>query len=311
MVRILCLNPVIDRMYYIDNFIPGRQYHGNIPEAYASGKGVNIMRIMRGFGLETVLYAFVGGANGKLVESEIERVGSRSVLFHHEGETRTTINIIDHSCRKETEITEAGGKIDTQQQQEFLDCLSSDCQRGDVIICSGLPANGMSPDIYRKVSQIAEARDAYCVIDANRIYLKSSFPGKYLLAKPNKDELSRLFDNGAMYTDDEALVAAKKLIGMGVENVLVSAGENGALFTNGSASYRVHVPNVEVISTIGSGDSTVSGFCYGHLKGCCLEECLSYAMAFGVVNAMHPEVGIVPPQEAEEMKSRITIERIS
>ena len=47
MIHILCLNPTIDRMYYIDSFLPGFQYHGNKAEIYPGGKGLNILRVLR------------------------------------------------------------------------------------------------------------------------------------------------------------------------------------------------------------------------------------------------------------------------
>ena len=106
MIHILCLNPTIDRMYYIDSFLPGFQYHGNRPEIYPRGKGLNILRVLSSFIHPLSFYAFTAGDNGKIIEREAERLGAQSTFIRVEGETRTTINIMDKKSGNETEIKE-------------------------------------------------------------------------------------------------------------------------------------------------------------------------------------------------------------
>lgn len=50
--------------------------------------------------------------------------------FRTDGETRTTINIIDNARRQETEITEPGVMINQESQREFLDTLQNDIRKG-------------------------------------------------------------------------------------------------------------------------------------------------------------------------------------
>jgi len=311
MIRLLCLNPTIDRMYYISSFVAGTQYHGNCPETYPSGKGINVARILRAFSVKATVYAFVGGSNGKRIEDEVIRLGHEGVFFRHEGETRETINIIDREKEQETEITESGVVISSSQQQAFLEKLEADLRERDLVICSGLPANGMDVDIYHKVSLLCERRGASCVVDANRQFLQNSFPGKYLFAKPNRNELQKLFGVQTELDDDEIIDYAKRLVGSGVENVLVTLGGDGAIFVNKDSVYRLRIPEVKVVSTIGSGDSAVTGFCYGYMTGLDIEGCLKLAMAFGVVNAMHPEVGFVVKDEVEAMVGRIKVKKLA
>ena len=81
MIRILCLNPTIDRMYYIEGFNAGNQYHGNCPDTYPGGKGINIARVLSNYQVKAIVYAFVGGATGKKIEEEISRIGQKGVYF--------------------------------------------------------------------------------------------------------------------------------------------------------------------------------------------------------------------------------------
>ena len=139
MIRIICLNPVIDRVYYISDFVEAKKYYEIRPQIFVGGKGINIARVMRQMGEKCSLYAFVGGENGKLIEKEMKTCGVEMKAFRTDGETRTTINIIDNARRQETEITEPGVMINQESQREFLDTLQNDIRKGDMVICSGIP----------------------------------------------------------------------------------------------------------------------------------------------------------------------------
>lgn len=112
------------------------------------------------------LYAFVGGENGKLIEKEMKTCGVEMKAFRTDGETRTTINIIDNARRQETEITEPGVMINQESQREFLDTLQNDIRKGDMVICSGIPMQGMQNNIYAQISNICLNNECKCILDA-------------------------------------------------------------------------------------------------------------------------------------------------
>lgn len=308
MIRVLCLNPTIDRMYYIDGFRSGRQFHGNRPDVYPSGKGVNVARVLRSLGDSPVLYAFIGGGNGNLVKEEVGSAGIEAVFFHHSGETRSTVNIIDHQRKEETEITEDGVEITKQEQNFFLSKLEDDLLEGDMVICSGLPMNGMDDDIYHKVSLLCERKKAQCSLDANRKYLRSSFPGRYVFAKPNRSELSSLFGYPDNQGEETIIELAGKLADSGVDNVLVSEGDRGACFVSSSRCYRVSIPAVEAISTIGCGDSSVAGFCHALYHGSSVEDAIRCSMACGIANTLTEKVGTVNLSDVQNFISSVRLD---
>ncbi|MCH3918423.1 MAG: hexose kinase [Spirochaetia bacterium] len=310
MVKILCLNPTVDRIYYIDDFHDGAQFHGTVPQVFAGGKGVNIARVLHYLGQPSTLYCFLGGMNGNFVSMELQDLSTELKTFPFTGETRTTINVIDNRNRKETEITEAGVIIDAEAQEQFLTALKSELKRDDLVICSGLPMNGMSNDIYRQVSDICAAKGSLCAIDANQRYFQSAFPGNYFFAKPNKNELAQLFGKTGDLTRKETIYLAKQMLGWGVKNVLVSLGADGGIFINDEHVYAITVPDKRVISTIGSGDATVAGFCFGYMHGLSIEDTLAFSMSCGISNAMHNQVGFVKTDEVAQLRAQILLREI-
>lgn len=50
-----------------------------------------------------------------------------------------------------------------------------------------------------------------------------------------------------------------------IAHVVISTGEEGALWVNASGEWIAKPPSVEVVSTVGAGDSMVGGLIYGLL----------------------------------------------
>ena len=74
---------------------------------------------------------------------------------------------------------------------------------------------------------------------------------------------------------------ALKLADKGIENVLVSMGENGALLASGDRLYFCSAPAKTVVNTVGAGDCTLAAFIYAYLKDMDKREILNYAVACG------------------------------
>ncbi len=310
MIRVLCLNPVIDRMYYIDDFSEGVKFFEIKPDICIGGKGVNIARVMSIMGEPCELYGFIGGSTGELVREEMERYKITFKAFEVDGDTRTTINIIDGKKNLETEITEPGAKVDIEATNQFLAVLEADIQPGDMVICSGIPMTGMDENIYHSISKLCENNQCYCILDTTGIYLKKSIPGKYFFMKPNFEELAELFSKNCGQSEQSLLHYGKKLLNTGVENLLISTGETGGIFLNEDYVLKASIPKTEVVSTIGSGDSTVAGFCIGIQRKMPLADCVKLAMACGVCNAKFSKVGYVEKEIVESLYSQIEIEQL-
>lgn len=307
MIRVICLNPVIDRMYYIDDFVAAKKFHEMEHQVYVGGKGVNIARVLSIMGVKCELYTVIGGNNGRLVKSEMEAYQVPVHAIEAEGETRTTINIMDHRNHRETEITEAGFPVNAVQEKEFLDMLRKDLEKEDIVVCSGIPAKGMKEDIYRDISGICEQFGCKCILDATGRYLKAAFPGNYYFSKPNLDEIADFFDMPMEKDNRVILEKGHQMMELGIQNLLISLGAEGGIFISDTRVFQALIPKVEVVSTIGSGDAAVAGFCIGLSSRLSVEDSVKMAMACGISNAAHSKVGFVDADMVHKILGQIQI----
>ncbi|MEC1521924.1 fructoselysine 6-kinase [Neobacillus niacini] len=78
------------------------------------------------------------------------------------------------------------------------------------------------------------------------------------------------------YTQDDPFIRQflKDVKNNGSKITIATLGENGSLAYDGEQFYKSGVVAVDVVDTMGAGDSFISGFIYGKLKGFSTAKCL-------------------------------------
>ena len=99
---------------------------------------------------------------------------------------------------------------------------------------------------------------------------------------PNETELG-LLTNQHVTDITSAEKAAKTLLGLGAQNVIVTLGANGALIVSSKQVAHVNAYNVEVVDTTAAGDAFIGGFASALLQNESLEESVRYGCACGAL----------------------------
>lgn len=310
MIRAICLNPVIDRSYQIDNFVAGAQYINSIATECIGGKGLNVAKVCKLLQEPVTLYTFTGGETGKQICNRLlkQQIDLRNIELDES--SRISINIIDARNRSETEVLERGPSVSPPQMQRMLDYLKQDIATQDIVVCAGVLIDGAPLNIYAQISEICNRVGARCVLDTNRESLKQSVSGHYFLGKPNQYELATLLD--MLPTDNIAKLRsmAAGLMGNIYDNLLISMGAQGALLLTDTRCYVARVPDVPVVSTVGCGDSTLAGFVVGITRGWDALRSFRLAMACGVANSTSHLVAAFDSNLLEDLCNRIEIHEL-
>lgn len=282
MLHVICLNPAIDKIYRISDFAAGEDYPGQKPEVRVGGKGVNVARVLSQLGAPVHLYGFLG-EGGDIIRKEMEKRCVCS-FFDVSGACRTTVNIIDPKSGRETVITEAGPQVGESDVRELMLELSDRVQPGDIVAASGSIIAGAPSDIYAQISRICEEIGARCALDCNTSALKSSLSGdvRYILGKPNERELCALLQRGRT-KDVRALAEMARELMPPYEMLLVSMGAEGGILVTREEIYAAHIPPLDVVSTVGSGDAAFAGALFALEKGMDKQLILQTAMSCGAI----------------------------
>ena len=157
----------------------------------------------------------------------------------------------------------------------------------------------MPDDVYERILDRLGDKKVRIVVDATKKLLLNSLVHKPFLIKPNRQELSEIFEV-EINTEDDIEKYAKELQKMGAQNVLISLGGEGAMLIDEFGNkHKAGVLKERVINTVGSGDSMVAGFIAGYEKA----HDYSYALKLGSVcgNATAFLSGLATKEKIDEL----------
>lgn len=285
MIYTLTLNPSIDYVVRLDEFVSGMTNRTVSEEYYIGGKGINVSCILAQLGIKSTALGFTAGFTGEAIEKGLTELGIHSDFIRlSDGVSRINIKI---KAGTESEINGQGphiGQLDFERLLQKTDAVKD----GDTIVLAGSIPNTVSEDAYERILRRIEWRDVRIVVDATKKLLLNCLAFKPFLIKPNRQELSELF--GREVSDDAGVEeCARELLRRGARNVLVSLGGDGAvLFAEDGNVYRSGVVKEEVLNTVGSGDSMVAGFIAGFERTGDYAYALKLGTACGNATAFSP-----------------------
>ncbi|MBT2685479.1 1-phosphofructokinase [Bacillus sp. ISL-37] len=302
MIYTLTLNPSVDYIVEADEIQLGSLNRSSNETKLPGGKGINVSRVLRSLGVESKATGFIGGFTGKYVEEFLNREGVQTRFINVEGDTRINIKL---KAGTETEINARGPEISTlaiESLKEQIMLLGN----GDFLILAGSIPSSMPESIYEEIVQICKKTGAEVIVDAEGDLLKSILDYRPFLIKPNHHELGQLF-NKQITNADEAIFYGKKLVEAGAKNVIVSLAEKGAVYINEIDAYKAAVPQGEVKSSVGAGDSMVAGFVAQYLKTGDRKEAFRYSVASGSATAF--SIGLCTPDKVEQLLQEVKIQK--
>lgn len=102
--------------------------------------------------------------------------------------------------------------------------------------------------------------------------------------------------------------AAEQLRSQGIENVIISMGEQGAIWLNYEGVLQAKPPRCEnVVSTVGAGDSMVAGLIYGLAQGWDKAQTFTFASATSALAVSQSNVGISDKTQLDQIMAKVQI----
>ena len=274
MIYTVTLNPSID--YYMDiaSLKTGAVNRSSDELITYGGKGINVSRMLNQLDCANRAIAAVAGDTGDALIRGLRAEGIDVLPIHTTGSTRINVKLKDG-----TELNGAGSVAGEPVLDELKALLQNVCKE-DIVVFSGSICRGISPDDYAGLIADAGRQGARVVVDSTGAVLKEVIRKDIFLIKPNIEELSELVGTN-ITSPREAADYALRLTQTGIDNVLVSLGENGALLASKDRIYYSHAPEVKVFSSVCAGDCMLAGFIAAYLNGASKQEALLYAVACG------------------------------
>lgn len=310
MITTVTLNASIDKIYTIASELAvGEVQRVATVIDNAGGKGLNCARAVATCGERVMATGFVGGHNGAYLCERLDADGVSHDFVRTEQETRCCLNVIEPN-RRSTELLEPGRPVTEEDVNAIERKVRALAATSDVVTLNGSAPAGCGEDIYRRLVAAVHEAGARAILDTSGKLLVGSLDAKPDMIKPNTDEIRAILGRKPESIDEVVAAAREVREHHGVGQVVVSLGGDGAVMSCAEGEFRGVAPKIEVVNTVGSGDTMVGAFAVAMARGLAPAEQLRFAMACASANCLTPSTGNFEMATAQGLMDGTVVEKL-
>ena len=304
------LNPAIDQTVVIPRFAAGAVNRVTSLSQKPGGKGVNVASCLADQGYCVAVTGFLGRDNAAEFEELFQRKDIADHFVRIAGPTRMGIKISDPALNQTTDINFPGAAVNETAlaalHQELADLAELD---HPWFVLGGSVPPGLDTGIYAELAVELRRLGKHVALDTSGEPFRRALDSRPDVIKPNVHELEELLGR-PLPARDAVLAAARDLQGRGIALVIVSMGEEGALFVSEEGAVLARPPRITVRSTVGAGDAMVAGTVAAKLRNLSLAETARLATAFSVVALTLEDTSTCTLEAIVDAAKHVTVEAL-
>jgi len=309
MIATVTLNPSLDRHVAVENLILDESNRWVSSSSEPGGKGINVSRVISELGGDTVAYGFMGGFDGEIETKILKQKGVHCDFTPIKGEIRSNFIITDLKTHRQTRISAPGPEISDAELKKLTNKITGLKNKPEYIVFAGSIPPGVPVDAYKVLIEKMKSLGIITVLDSADQWLKEGIKARPEVIKPNVKEAQTLLST-ELKTEEEIVYAVKTFISSGIKIACISRGNDGAIVADKNIVLKVVPPKVEVMSTVGAGDSTVAGLVLKLSEGSSLEDAARYAIAAGTAATLTPGTELCHKADVERLQPQVKVEKL-
>ena len=295
----ICLNPVLQRTLVFDGVQRGRVNRTREYRVDASGKGVNVARVLTQVGERVTHLTSLGGRYRELFLELAERDGVLVDWVASRSEIRWCTTLVEREARSTTELVEEAAPVADGTEEQVRAAFERLLHRHHTITISGTKAPGFSAELYPDLVRIARAAGKRVVIDVAGGDLKSCLGAGPHVAKPNYDEFVATYLGEMADCESEAAIEGEvrqllPRLSLDSGSVFVlTRGSKPALVADGGVLWEQAPEVTEPLNTTGSGDAFTAGLAQALARRQPFRDAVAAGHRLGSANARTLRPGTV------------------
>lgn len=272
-ILVVGLNPAWQKVLQFSDLKWGAVNRAASLHSLASGKGVNVAKVLKRLGHEVWLLQIVGGENGNRIENECRVQGIKTLNIWVEEETRVCSTFVDTNQNQVTEIIEPF-EIAFLSKEKILKPLKKLGIIFDAMAISGSVPKGVEDFIYRDILKGVRAKitvvDAWQGLDLKTLSSVSCI-------KINHSEYLELQKNVA--GNSKKIKSFEKF---SVPFAITNGSKNAEIIQNGKVQNKYKLPHLsKMVNPIGAGDTVTAGLLHYLVNGAKLSDAFVSALVMG------------------------------
>lgn len=292
-VLVVCLNPTFQQTMVFPHLWEGEVNRSAEHYLDASGKGMNVARVLAQSGRSATLLTHLGGARVSEMLRLTGESGVEVAWADSDSEIRTCTTVINKEHGTVTELVQEPYPVHPGTEGAILSLYGQLLPRCQAVVFTGTRAPGYSQNLYPRMVEQAKRLGKIVVLDVKGRDLGESLQYGPDIIKPNLSEFSATFLPEREVREQEGnedlrplveVVAARLYEQHGTRTVL-TRGAYPAWYYDGLELRNAPTEQVNAINTIGCGDAFTAGLVDALLEGDDLQQSIKKAVHYGALNA--------------------------
>lgn len=292
-VLVVCLNPTFQQTMVFPHLWEGEVNRSAEHYLDASGKGMNVARVLAQSGRSATLLTHLGGERVSEMLRLIGESGVEVAWADSGSEIRTCTTVINQEHGTTTELVQEPYPVRPETEGAIFSLYGQLLPTCQAVVFTGTRAPGYSQGLYPRMVGQAKRLNKVVVLDVKGRDLEESLQYGPDIIKPNLSEFSTTFLPGQVIREQEdnenlrpmvAAIVARLYEQHGTRTIL-TRGAYPAWYYDGLELRDAPTERVEAINTIGCGDAFTAGLVDALLEGCNLQQSMEKSVHYGALNA--------------------------
>ena len=309
MILIITLNPLLERRFYYSQILEGKANRNGKVVFQAGGKGINVSRQLKNFGIDSYNLFFSGGNDGKIFRECLKQENLQFTSVHIEDETRQAAVIISQNDKKITSYFSENPGVSEKEISEMKSRIEKMIVNCEMVVISGSAPSPLAEEIVPFTIELANGLDKISVSDYYGSNLSEVINAAPTILHNNLEETETSL-NISFKSENDIVNFLQSVYQRGIKRTFLTNGANIFFSQNFDYRYKICPPKVNTVDSTGSGDAFVAGIIYAWKNGLIFEDSLKFASACGALNAESFEVCKVSLQNVFSLMEEVIVEPI-
>jgi len=303
----VCLNPTLQKTLCFTSIVRGTVNRTGEHCLHASGKGINVTRVLTQLGKKAVHLTQLGGVMRPLFLSLCEQDGLSVEWVESKSQIRFCYTILNKADSSVTELVEESEPVDSGTEQRLLekfDAILCDTSMDlKCLIVSGTKAAGFSDTLIPVMVRKAKEKELKVILDIRGKDLTESLQYRPDIIKPNLYEFAvtfapELIKDNDLKVEDNSAKERIKTAAMDIAQkygcrVILTNGSRKILAVCEESFLEIDVQPVKAANTIGCGDAFTAGLASALEDGANFKDAIAEGIRCGALNAALVKPGVI------------------
>lgn len=279
MILTLTANAALDRVIFVEEFVPATTMRAPRFLECAGGKGFDTSVALRGLGQRTTALGFVAGYYGQRLVNVLTQYGVDVDPIWLVGETRLANVIVETARARHSHLMIGALPVTSADVATMLARFAAHLPAAAWVVAAGSLPPGMPSTFYRTVTEQAQAAGRPILIDATGLPLLDCLSARPDVVKLNQDEFVETFDltGGELSAVVEAAHQVRQRYQ--IRTLVLTCGREGLMVVTDAATLQAQAPVQRAINAAGAGDATSAALVWRRTVGDSWAEAARWAAA--------------------------------